>query len=126
MKHGVGIIKTLSRREAIRETLHAIAGVPCRCPLHPSCPPTTLLHSQKSHTDSPVSDYAYEISSCNVRVGKGVTKEVGMDFVNRGVKRILLFTDNNLLQHLPFSAAVESIRSEKLEFEVFSEVSLFK
>ena len=57
-------------------------------------------------------------------MGRGVTREVGKDFVNRGLKRILLLTDNNLLQHLPFSTAVESLSSEKVEFDVFSEVSI--
>ena len=68
-------------------------------------------------------DYAYEISSANVRIGKGVTREVGKDLVNRGVKRVLLFTDKNLKQQLPFSTTEQSLRAEKVEFDVFSEVS---
>ena len=109
----VSIVAARSHREVIRDTLQSLAGVSCRCP-HLS-----------SHSDLPAPDYAYEIASCSVRVGRGVTREVGKDFVNRGVKRILLLTDNNLMKHLPFSAAVESLTEEKLEFDVFSEVSLY-
>ena len=52
-----------------------------------------------------------------------MTREVGKDLVNRGVKRVLLFTDKNLMQHLPFSATEQSLRAENVEFDVFSEVS---
>ena len=76
-----------------------------------------------SETDPLSTDYAYEISYCSVRIGKGVTREVGKDFANRGVRRVLLLTDRNLMQHLPFSAVQESLRSEGIEYDVFSEVS---
>jgi len=34
-------------------------------------------------------DYAIQIASSNLRYGVGTTKEVGMDFKDMGVKRIL-------------------------------------
>ena len=52
-----------------------------------------------------------------------MTREVGKDLVNRGVKRVLLFTDKNLMQHLPFSATEQSLRAENIQFDVYSDVS---
>ena len=127
---GVRILANRSRRELVLETLQSLSGVSCRCPSHSPghISPLSLSQSPQqrrvsSETDPLSTDYAYEISSCSVRIGKGVTREVGKDFVNRGVQRVLLLTDKNLMQHLPFSAVQESLRSEGIEYDVFSEVS---
>ena len=128
MNRGVRIFVSPSRREQINETLHALRGNSCRCPAH--SPSLTSTCSSSQHRDlasaesiSHTTDYAYEISSSNVRIGKGATREVGMDLVNKGVKRIMLFTDKNLMQHLAFTATTEALKSENIQFDVFSEVT---
>ncbi|KAI6661936.1 Hydroxyacid-oxoacid transhydrogenase, mitochondrial [Oopsacas minuta] len=82
-------------------------------------------HRHISNTYSIITtDYAYETFSPSVRIGKGATREVGMDFVNKGVKRVLLFTDKNLIKLLPFKATADALRADNVEFDVFSEVRI--
>ena len=51
-------------------------------------------------------DYAIEMSASTLRFGVGVTREVGMDLADTGCKRVLLFTDPNLVD-LP---SVQTVR----------------
>ena len=114
-----------SRRDVIVETLQSLAGASCRCPSHsPGATSSLSQHRQVcSETEPLTTDYAYEVSACSVRIGKGVTREVGKDFANRGVSRVLLLTDKNLLQQLSVSAAQNSLQTEGIQYDVFSEVT---
>ena len=115
----------LSRREVITETLQSLSGGSCRCPSHSPGPISPLSQERLVSSDTgPLStDYAYEVSACSVRVGRGVTREVGKDFANRGVRRVLLLTDKSLLQLLSVSTARDSLAAEGVACDVFSEVS---
>lgn len=42
-------------------------------------------------------EYAFEMACSNIRYGEGVTREVGMDLINLGVKNTCVFTDKNVL-----------------------------
>lgn len=39
------------------------------------------------------------MASSNIRYGSGVTKEVGMDLVNLGVKNVCILTDKNVSEY---------------------------
>ncbi len=67
-------------------------------------------------------DYAIQMGSSNLRYGAGVTKEVGMDLVDMGIKRVLLMTDPNLKNAAPVQTVKEALTSEGIEFEVFDQV----
>jgi len=67
-------------------------------------------------------EYAVQMASSNLRFGPGVTKEVGMDLADMGLKRILVFTDAYLLNLPPVQTALESLRVEGIEFDVFDRV----
>lgn len=41
-------------------------------------------------------EYAFEMATSNIRYGEGVTREVGMDVVNLGIKHVCVFTDPNV------------------------------
>ena len=41
-------------------------------------------------------EYAFEMASSNIRYGDGVTKEVGMDVVNLGIRNLVVITDKNV------------------------------
>lgn len=67
-------------------------------------------------------EYAVQMSSSNLRFGPGVTKEVGMDVADMGLKRVLVFTDANLVNLHPVQTVIESLKSEGVEFDVFDRV----
>ena len=67
-------------------------------------------------------DYAIQVASSNLRFGIGVTNEVGMDFKDMGVKRVLLITDNNLKNLTPVHRSIESLNSESIDFELYTDV----
>lgn len=51
---------------------------------------------RRSHSDGQTTEYAFEMATSNIRYGEGVTREVGMDVVNLGIKHICVFTDPNV------------------------------
>ena len=67
-------------------------------------------------------EYAIQMGSSNLRFGSGVTREIGMDLKDRGLTRVLVLTDKNLLSLAPVATTLESLRAEQIEFEVFSNV----
>ncbi|MEM8886852.1 MAG: hydroxyacid-oxoacid transhydrogenase [Bacteroidota bacterium] len=67
-------------------------------------------------------DYAIQMGSSNLRYGPGVTREVGMDFKDMGIKRVLLITDQNLKDAYPVQTAREALESEGIEYDIFDEV----
>ena len=70
----------------------------------------------------PNKEYAIQMSASNLRFGAGVTQEVGMDLSDRGIKRILLFTDANVRRQPTMERVIESLKSEQIEFDIFDEV----
>ena len=67
-------------------------------------------------------DIAFEMTASNIRFGPGVTREVGMDLVDRGVKRVMVLFDPALRQLLPVTTALESLETNKVEHEIFERV----
>ncbi|MGI9552794.1 MAG: hydroxyacid-oxoacid transhydrogenase [Aurantibacter sp.] len=67
-------------------------------------------------------DYAVQMASSNLRFGRGVTREVGMDLADMNVKRVLVMTDQNLKDLLPVQVVIEALTREKIEFDLFDEV----
>lgn len=41
-------------------------------------------------------EYAFEMASSNLRYGEGVTKEIGWDVMNLGIKHLAVITDKNV------------------------------
>ena len=41
-------------------------------------------------------EYAFEMAMSNLRYGDGVTREVGWDVLNLGIKNLVVFTDKNV------------------------------
>jgi hydroxyacid-oxoacid transhydrogenase len=69
-------------------------------------------------------DTAYQISAANVRFGRGITREVGMDLRNLGVRRTLVVIDP-ALRALPVGEVVlASLRAAGRDFDVFDAVSV--
>ena len=64
-------------------------------------------------------EYAFEMATSNIRIGKGVTREVGMDLADLGVGRVLVVTDPNLAKLPPVAAVMQSLADERVAFELF-------
>ena len=67
-------------------------------------------------------EYAFEMATANIRYGKGVTCEIGMDLCDLGAYRVMVVTDPNLAELPPVAAVLESLEREKIEFELFDRV----
>ena len=67
-------------------------------------------------------EYAVQTASSNLRFGPGVTREVGMDLKDLGLKRVLVMTDSNLKQLHPVQTVLESLESEGIEYDLYSDV----
>jgi hydroxyacid-oxoacid transhydrogenase len=66
-----------------------------------------------------VNETAFELAASNIRFGAGVTREVGMDLVDLGARRVLLVTDPTLSRMAPVRIARESIESAGLVCVVY-------
>ncbi|MFC1815793.1 hypothetical protein ACFL0M_07580 [Thermodesulfobacteriota bacterium] len=53
-------------------------------------------------------DYAFEIAAANLRFGPGMTRAVGMDLANLGIKRVMVLTDPNLRSLPPVETVLTS------------------
>ena len=59
-------------------------------------------------------DYAFEMSTSNIRYGPGVTREVGMDLAELGVRRVMIVTDPGLAKTAIVENVVASISALSL------------
>ena len=67
-------------------------------------------------------DTAFQMSASNIRFGAGITREVGMDLVDLGARRVMLVIDPCLV-NLPTGAAVfESLRASRIDFAMYDQV----
>lgn len=67
-------------------------------------------------------DHAFEMATSNIRFGPGVTREVGMDLADLGVKRALVLTDPNLANSAPVATVLTALEEESIAFELFDRV----
>ena len=67
-------------------------------------------------------DTAFEMAASNIRFGQGITREVGMDLKDRGLKRVMVLTDPNLKGRAPVRVALEAIEGEGVEYALFDRV----
>ena len=61
-------------------------------------------------------EIGFEMGTSNFRFGPGVSREIGMDLADLGVKRAKVLTDPNLRDLPPVRIVTESLRSEDIEF----------
>src|ERR1051325_10112427 len=67
-------------------------------------------------------DTIFQMTGSTVRFGAGATHEVGTEFVDLGCRRVLVIADPAVRELYPGMAAIESLRSAGVEFDVFSDV----
>ncbi len=69
-------------------------------------------------------DTAFQMAASNIRFGQGITREVGMDLRDMGVKRTLFMIDPALRSTSAGEVVLESLRDNQLEFELFDQVAI--
>jgi hydroxyacid-oxoacid transhydrogenase len=67
-------------------------------------------------------DIAFEMAVSSIRFGTGVTREVGMDLAELGVRRALLLTDPVLRALAPVHTVLESFDASKIRYDVYDRV----
>ena len=67
-------------------------------------------------------DTAFEMAVSNVRFGAGVTREVGMDLVEIGARRVLVITDPLLARLPPLATVLESLEASAIAATVYDRV----
>ena len=65
---------------------------------------------------------AFEMAASNVRFGAGVTREVGMDLVDLGVRKALVVTDANLTSLAPVQTALTALEAAGVEAVLYDQV----
>src|SRR5262245_14987012 len=69
-------------------------------------------------------DTAFQVSASNLRFGTGTTREVGLDLADMGLRRTLLVIDPKLRDLPTGEVVLASLRSAKIDFEVFADVEV--
>jgi len=69
-------------------------------------------------------DTAFQMAASNIRFGQGITREVGMDLRDMGVKRTLFMIDPALRSTSAGEVVLESLRDNQVEFELFDQVAI--
>ena len=69
-------------------------------------------------------DTAFEMAASAVRYGAGVTREVGMDAVDRGLHRVMVLTDPLLRVHAAVETVLESLRENGVDALVYDRVRI--
>ncbi len=67
-------------------------------------------------------EFAFEMAASSVRFGAGVTREVGMDLVDHGVRRALVVTDPTVAQLAPMHTVLEALAAQGVTAVVYDRV----
>ena len=67
-------------------------------------------------------EYAFEMAASNVRFGAGVTREVGDDLRDLGLRRVLVMTDPVVARLSPVQVALQSIADAGIDAVVYDRV----
>ncbi len=69
-------------------------------------------------------DFAFEMAASAVRFGTGVTREVGADLAELGIKRALVITDPIVRRLAPVQTVVESLEASGIAFDLYDQVRI--
>lgn len=67
-------------------------------------------------------DTAFQMATSNIRYGPGVTREIGMDLADMGVKKVMLVTDSQLAKLEPAATVRQSLDDQKVSYALFDRV----
>jgi hydroxyacid-oxoacid transhydrogenase len=67
-------------------------------------------------------EIAFEMATSSIRYGTGVTREVGMDLVDLGMRRALVITDPTVRRLAPVQAVLESLEANGVRYVLYDRV----
>lgn len=67
-------------------------------------------------------DFAFEMATSSVRFGWGVTREIGLDLADHGLRRALVITDPWVARMRPAATVLESLRDNGIEYALYDQV----
>jgi hydroxyacid-oxoacid transhydrogenase len=67
-------------------------------------------------------EIAFEMAASSIRFGSGVTREIGVDLADLGVRKVLVITDPVLADMLPVQTVLESLESAGVHFVLYDRV----
>lgn len=67
-------------------------------------------------------EIAFEMAASSVRFGAGVTREVGMDLADLGIRNALLITDSIIRQMRPVQTVLESLDANGIAYVLYDRV----
>jgi hydroxyacid-oxoacid transhydrogenase len=67
-------------------------------------------------------EIAFEMAASSVRFGVGVTREVGMDLADLGIRSVVVITDPTLRQMRPVHTALESLEANGIAHTLYDRV----
>lgn len=67
-------------------------------------------------------EYAFEMASSGIRFGHHVTREVGMDVAEMGLRRVMVLTDPKLRGLAPVGVTIESLERSGVDYVLFDRV----
>ncbi len=67
-------------------------------------------------------EFAFEMAASSVRFGADVTREVGMDLADHGVRRALVVTDSTVVRLAPMRIVLESLEAQGIVAAVYDRV----
>src|SRR5688572_10113732 len=65
---------------------------------------------------------AFEMASSSIRFGAGVTREIGMDLSELGLRKTVVVTDSHIAALPIFARVLESLEGNAVPFRVFDRV----
>ena len=67
-------------------------------------------------------EFAFEMAVANIRFGAGVTREIGMDLADLGIRRVLVLTDAVLRRLAPVQKVLESLDANGVAYRLYDRV----
>lgn len=65
-----------------------------------------------------------DLSTSHIRFGEGITREVGLDLLDRRARRVMLLADPNLVGEYPVNSVEESLRQHGISYVLFSRIAI--
>ncbi|HEY2931137.1 MAG TPA: hydroxyacid-oxoacid transhydrogenase [Acidobacteriota bacterium] len=69
-------------------------------------------------------EFAFEMATSSIRFGPGVTREVGMEVKELGVRQVMVLTDPNLSRLPPVATVLQSLHEQQIHFSLFDRVRI--
>src|SRR5436190_16867608 len=69
-----------------------------------------------------IREIAFEMAASSIRFGAGVTREVGMDLADLGVRRALIVTDSSLARLPPVSTVLTALDGSGVQAVLYDRV----